>query len=319
MTLPERQQRRRDEDRGVGAGGDADQQREREVLQRRATEQRAASAIGKSVISDVFSERVSVSQIETLTICANEFLPQQRRVLAHAVEHDDRVVERVAEDRQHRGDGCRRHHPPRQRVHADRDDDVVEQRDDRRQRVLELEPERQVRRRSGTSRRRPRRARRCRIVRPNDAETDFESNSCVFSVLSMAMPNFESSAASTFVDRRRRQRLGGRLDLVAPELVALRGRIRIAAALDDGVLAQAAVDVRQHVEDLLLARGLHERRLDRGAALEVDPEVQAPRHERAQRDQDDDGGDREPEVLAARDVGAPAHLLARGAHAAPRR
>ena len=31
-------------------------------------------AIGKSVISDVFSERVSVSQIETLTIWANEFL-----------------------------------------------------------------------------------------------------------------------------------------------------------------------------------------------------------------------------------------------------
>ena len=35
---------------------------------------RSSVAIGKSVISDVFSERVSVSQIETLTICANEFL-----------------------------------------------------------------------------------------------------------------------------------------------------------------------------------------------------------------------------------------------------
>ena len=31
-------------------------------------------AIGNSVIIDVFSERVSVSQIETLTIWANEFL-----------------------------------------------------------------------------------------------------------------------------------------------------------------------------------------------------------------------------------------------------
>ena len=50
------------------------------------------------MISDVFSERVSVSQIETLTIWRERVLAQQRRVLAHAVEHDDRVVERVAED-----------------------------------------------------------------------------------------------------------------------------------------------------------------------------------------------------------------------------
>ena len=35
---------------------------------------RSSVAIGKSVISEVLSERVSVSQIETLTIWANEFL-----------------------------------------------------------------------------------------------------------------------------------------------------------------------------------------------------------------------------------------------------
>ena len=36
-------------------------------------------------------------------------------------------------------------------------------------------------------------------MRPNDADTDFESKSCVLSALSIAMPNFVSSAASTLL------------------------------------------------------------------------------------------------------------------------
>ena len=47
-------------------------------------------------------------------------------VLADAVEDDDRVVERVAEDGEHRGDGGRGHLPAGERVDADDDEQVVD-------------------------------------------------------------------------------------------------------------------------------------------------------------------------------------------------
>jgi hypothetical protein len=144
-------------------------------------------------------------------------------------------------------------------------------------------------------------------VRPNEAETDLESKSGELSVLSVAIPNC-SLLRLHLRDRRRAERLGRCLDLEAAESVALRGRRRIAAALDDGVLGQVAVDLGQHVDDLVLRGGLHERRLDGGAALEVDAEVQAARRKRPDGDQHDGAGDAEPEVLAAVDVGPPATL-----------
>ena len=48
-----------------------------------------------------------------------------RHVLAYSVEHDDRVVERVAQDGEQRGDRRRRHLPVGQGVHARRDQEVV--------------------------------------------------------------------------------------------------------------------------------------------------------------------------------------------------
>ena len=65
-------------------------------------------------------------------------------VLSDLVEHDDCVVERVTEDRQQADDGGRRDLEPDQRVDADRDDQVVEQRDDGRRRHLPLVAQRQV-------------------------------------------------------------------------------------------------------------------------------------------------------------------------------
>ena len=69
--LQHRQERRGDEDRRVRAGGDADEQREREVLQRGAAEEAAATATGSSVMNVVASERRIVSQSETFAIVAN--------------------------------------------------------------------------------------------------------------------------------------------------------------------------------------------------------------------------------------------------------
>ena len=79
-------------------------------------------------------------------------------------------------------------------------------------------------------------------MRPNEADTDFESNSCVLSAWSTAMPNCVSSACSTVLIAVGASAFAGALISKRRKLVALRGRVRIAAALDDGVLAQVAVD-----------------------------------------------------------------------------
>ena len=60
----------------------------------------------------VASERRIVSQSDTLTIVGERRPPHQRDVLADAVEDDDRVVDRVAEDGQDRRDRRRRHLGP---------------------------------------------------------------------------------------------------------------------------------------------------------------------------------------------------------------
>ena len=59
-----------------------------------------------------------------------------RGVLPDLVEHDDGVVERVAEDRQQADDRRRRDLEADERVDADRDDEVVHQRDDARRRAI---------------------------------------------------------------------------------------------------------------------------------------------------------------------------------------
>ena len=67
-----------------------------------------------------------------------------RDVLSDAVEHDDRVVERVTKDRQERRDRRRRHLPADQGVDAGHDQDVVHQRDQHRHGELPLEAQRDV-------------------------------------------------------------------------------------------------------------------------------------------------------------------------------
>ena len=109
--LEHRQERRGDEDRRV---------RRRPRCRRRARtrspsasrRRRAAdSAIGSSVMNVVASDRRIVSHSEMFAIVRERCAPHQRDVLPDAVEDDDRVVDRVPEHGQHRGDGRRRHLP----------------------------------------------------------------------------------------------------------------------------------------------------------------------------------------------------------------
>ncbi len=104
----------------------------------------SSASTGSSVQKLVASERVSTSDIERLTICEKAALRHSRHVLANTVEHDDRVVQRVPQDRQQSGDRGRRDFPPHERVDACRYQQVVHQRDQHRDRVLPLESQRDV-------------------------------------------------------------------------------------------------------------------------------------------------------------------------------
>src|SRR5262245_2064840 len=101
--LDDREERRRDEDRRVRTGGDADEDREREVLERLAAEDeeredreqrddrrrdRAADRLPEGLVGDRGEARA----------------PHDLRVLAHAVEDDDGVVDRVTQDGEQRRD-----------------------------------------------------------------------------------------------------------------------------------------------------------------------------------------------------------------------
>ena len=123
-----------------------------------------------------------------------------RHVLAHTIEHDDRVVERIPEDRQQRRDRRRRHFPAGQRVDARRDQQVVHQRDQHRHRVLPLEAQRDVggdHQQRGDDRDDRALGDRFPERRPDRGRGE-----------ASWLPNFVSSAASTFFTRVGRERLG---------------------------------------------------------------------------------------------------------------
>ena len=104
----------------------------------------SSATIGSSVMNVVASDRRIVSHSETFDDRRERLAAHQRDVLAHAVEDDDRVVDRVAEYRQDRRDGRDRDLLVRDRVDADGDDDVVQHREDHRHRELRAEPQRDV-------------------------------------------------------------------------------------------------------------------------------------------------------------------------------
>ena len=96
-----------DEDRRVRAGDDADEHREREAAQHFAAEEeqrehREERRAGRD------DRAASVWLTLVLTIAVERLAPHRPLVLTHAVEDDDRVVHRVAGDRQNRGDDVQR-------------------------------------------------------------------------------------------------------------------------------------------------------------------------------------------------------------------
>src|SRR3989304_10019838 len=66
-------------------------------------------------------------------------------VLADPVEHDHRLVDRITEYRQYRGEHGQREIPLKEREETEDDDHVVQVGDDRRDAELPLEPEREIR------------------------------------------------------------------------------------------------------------------------------------------------------------------------------
>ena len=70
--------------------------------------------------------------------------PHRAEVLAHPVEDDDRVVRRIARDRQDRGDDVQRQVVAEEREERERDEQIVNRRDDRADAEAELIPERDV-------------------------------------------------------------------------------------------------------------------------------------------------------------------------------
>ena len=88
--------------------------------------------------------RPSVWLTLALTTCSSESRRIAAQVLAHAVEDDDRVVDRVAGDRQDGRDDVQRQVVAEERQERQRDQDVVERRDDGADREAEPEAERDV-------------------------------------------------------------------------------------------------------------------------------------------------------------------------------
>ena len=105
-----------------------EQQREHRQQRAEARRQRAHDDLGHRAVDDLRERRAR----------------HPRDVLADAVEHDDRVVERVAQDGQQRRDRRRRHLPADEGVDARHDQDVVHQRDQHRHGELPLEAQRDV-------------------------------------------------------------------------------------------------------------------------------------------------------------------------------
>src|SRR3954447_10142633 len=131
--VPHHEQRARVEDRRVGAGDDAQQQGEDEHPDRLAREQQQREQrdhdreAGRDRPAEGLEDRVIDDGAERLA-------GVPAAVLAHPVEHDDRVVDREADDRQDRGHeqavDLDRAERAEDREDADNHQDVVEQRDE---------------------------------------------------------------------------------------------------------------------------------------------------------------------------------------------
>src|SRR6476660_6961711 len=284
------EQRRGDEDRRVGAHGDADEQRERQVEQRAGPEQGEADEEHGGDRQERDDGRVDradqglvdreVGRRGVRHALGAEGL---RGVLADLVEDDDGVIARVAEDREeadHRGRGDLE---PEQRIDADGDDEVVQQRHEARDGHL---PGAEVERHDD---------------RHEDEEDDESSDRLLADRLSPAGPD-ERGADRALVDtellRERRTGLvgavGRRLGLHADGVLADDRRDDVARDARGGDRGLRLLLVALAVGDALDA--------ELGAAAELDAEVEAPDEDADEREGDEDGREGVPGLLALDEV-----------------
>ena len=104
----------------------------------------SSDSVAASTVACVSTERGSVSLIERLSTSRKRFLALLLQVLTNAIEDDDRVVERVTDDREERGDDGQRHLEVHHGEERHRREDVVRRRDDRRHAEPPLETEREI-------------------------------------------------------------------------------------------------------------------------------------------------------------------------------
>src|SRR5687768_1498336 len=143
LLAEENRDRRGDEDRRVGAADDADEHREREAAQRLAAEdiQGEHREERRAGGDDRPRQRLIDAEIHHLLERLAAHRPQ---VLADAVEDDDRVVHRIAGNRQQRGNDVQRQVVPGERQEGERDENVVQGRGNGADRERETEPEADV-------------------------------------------------------------------------------------------------------------------------------------------------------------------------------
>src|ERR671910_672513 len=287
-----------DEDRGEGAYPDADQDREREVLEHLAAEeiQRADREQGddrrRQRPTDGLPERGVDNRLDRGS-------PHDRQVLAHAVEDDDRVVDRVADDGQECGHGGRAHLPTRERVDPEGDQAVVDDRPQDRHREPPLEAERdEDRDQDERDQDRVDRAAEDLIREARGHVPDATLNRV----------ELRGDRARDLPDSCRLQRLGSHGELVE----ASAGRL-VPSSLDDRIRLAELAHLCAHGRRVDRLLGCE---LDLRAAAEVDPQVQPFEDQGADRQRDQDTRDREPDPpLADRVEHLPArHLLLLGTH-----
>ena len=123
---PPQHDRRGDKDRGVGSDHHADNDGEREVAQHRAAEEKQAKNRDKrhGACKNGSAQRL----VDALV---HDFLdrpaPAAGQAFPNSIVNDNRIVDRIAGDRQHGTDHCESQLAAQERKHADGHQHVVQQ------------------------------------------------------------------------------------------------------------------------------------------------------------------------------------------------
>src|SRR5690606_3082026 len=132
------------EDRRIRPDHDAEEENQRELADRPATEDEEREERGQR--RHARQHRPRERLVDRTVDQRNDLLtpPRRLQILADPIEDNDRVVQRVTQDRQHGGDGRQRNLEPEDRQDPERDEHIVSGRDDRSHAETPFEAERQI-------------------------------------------------------------------------------------------------------------------------------------------------------------------------------